>query len=80
VIKTPHKIAFFGPARDGRVQRCIQHELGLLKCRQLVKVAQELKKSQIAWQVGFADATKHPQVRLEQGKQALGPVFMGSSP
>src|SRR5262249_60784790 len=30
----------------------------------------------VSWQVGFADAAKHPKVRLEQRKQALGPVLM----
>src|SRR6266571_5398925 len=30
----------------------------------------------IPWQVGFADTTKHPQIGLEQGKQALRPILM----
>jgi hypothetical protein len=33
--------------------------------RQLMKVAQELKEAHISRQVGFAEAPKHPQVRLE---------------
>src|SRR5215471_1424967 len=41
-----------------------------------MKVAQELKEAQIARQVGFAEAPKHPQIRLEQGEQALCPVLM----
>ena len=54
----------------------MQDEFGLLKRRQLVKVVQELKEPQIPWQVRFADATKYPQVRLQQRKQALCPVFV----
>src|SRR4029450_7774995 len=42
-VQAPPTIALSGFARDGRVQRGIQDHLGLLKCRQLIKVAQELK-------------------------------------
>src|SRR5215831_12382692 len=41
-----------------------------------MKVAQELKETQIARQVGFAEAPKHPQIRLEYGEQTLCPVLM----
>src|SRR5215471_13572162 len=41
-----------------------------------MKVAQELKEAQIARQVGFAEAPKHPQIRLEYGEQTLCPVLM----
>src|SRR5207244_6940044 len=34
------------------------------------------KEAHIARQVGFAEASKDPQVWLEQGKQTLGPIFM----
>ena len=76
MVKAPHKIAFFGPARDGRVQRRVQDEFGLFKRRQLVKVAQELQEPQIPRQIRFADAAKDPQRRLQQREQTLGPVFM----
>jgi hypothetical protein len=76
VVQAPDKIALSGFARDGRVQRGIQDHLGLLKRRQLRKVAQELKEPDIPWQVDFAHATKHPQVRLQQRKQAFRPVLM----
>ena len=68
MVERLHKISLSGPARDGRVQRRIQNELGLLKRRQLVKVAQELKEPDVPRQIRFADASKHPQIRLEQGE------------
>ena len=80
MVQTFDKIALSGSARNGRVQRRIQDQLGLLKRGQLVKVAKKLKEPQIARQVGFADTPKHPQVRLEQGKQALRPVLMHLTP
>jgi len=58
VVQAPDKIALSGLAREGRVQRGIQDHLGLLKCCQLIKVAQELKEPDIAWQVGFAETPK----------------------
>src|SRR5215813_10218513 len=76
MVETPDKITLSGLVGNGRVQRCIQDHLGLLKRCQLMKVAQELKEAHIPWQVGFAETPKHPQVRLEQRKQALGPVLM----
>jgi hypothetical protein len=33
-------------------------------------------ESHIPRQVRFADAPKHPQVRLEQGEQTLRPILM----
>jgi hypothetical protein len=39
-------------------------------------VPQELKEPEIPRQVGFADATKHPQVGLQQGEEALRPILM----
>jgi hypothetical protein len=46
VVQAPDKIALSGFARDGRVQRGIQDHLGLLKRRQLIKVAQALKDNE----------------------------------
>src|SRR4030095_9829584 len=41
-----------------------------------MKVAQELEESHIPRQSRFADASKHSQVGLQQGKEALGSVLM----
>ena len=65
MVQAPDKITPSGFARDGRVQRGIQDHLGLLERRELMKVAQELKEAQIARQVGFVEAPKHPQIGLE---------------
>src|SRR5262249_11970182 len=45
-----------------------------------MKVAQELEESYVPRQIRFADASKHAQVRLEQGEQALCPVLMHVTP
>src|SRR5215510_6638893 len=45
-----------------------------------MKVAQELEESSVPRQIRFADASKHAQVRLEQGEQALCPVLMHVTP
>jgi hypothetical protein len=42
----------------------------------LTEIAQELKETQVPWQVALADPTKHPQIRLEQGKETLRSVLM----
>jgi len=76
VVQVPDKIAFSGFARNGRVQRGIHDHVGLLKRRQLRKVAQELQEPDIPWQGGFAHTTKGPQVRLEQGEQTLCPILV----
>ena len=47
MVQAPDKIALSGFARDGRVQRGIQDHLSLLKRRQVIKVAQELKEPDI---------------------------------
>jgi hypothetical protein len=80
VVQAPNKITCPRSARDGRVQRRIQDHLSLLKRIELPKVAQELKKAQVARQGRFADAAEHPQVGLEQREQTLGPIFMDVTP
>jgi hypothetical protein len=45
-----------------------------------MKVAQELEESHIPRQMRFADASKHAQVRLKQGEQALRSVLMHVTP
>src|SRR5215475_1209282 len=76
MVETPDKITLSGSAGNGWVQRRIQNHLGLLERRQLMKVAQELEESHIPWQIHFADASKHAQVGLQQGKEALRSVLM----
>src|SRR5215831_14007141 len=80
MVETPDKITLPGLAGNGRVQRRTQNHLGLLERRQLMKVAQELEESYIPRQIRFADASKHTQVWLEQGEQALCPVLMHVTP
>src|SRR5215471_11319278 len=76
MVETPDKIPLSGLARNGWVQRRIQNHLGLLERRQLMKVAQELEESHIPRQIHFAEASKHSQVGLQQGKEALRSVLM----
>ena len=76
MVQALDKIALSGFAGDGWIQRCIQDHLGLLKRRQLVKVAQELEEPYIARQIRFADTPKHPQIGLQQRKEALRPILM----
>src|SRR5215470_6533548 len=76
MVETPDKITLLGLAGNGWVSRRIQDHLGLLKRRQLMKVAQELKEAHIPWQGGFADPSKHPQIGLQQRKEALRPMLM----
>jgi hypothetical protein len=35
-----------------------------------------LKEAHVSWEVVFAETPKHPQVRLEQGEQALRPILV----
>jgi len=48
----------------------------VLKGIALAKVPQELKESDMPWQVAFTDTTKHSQVGFEQRKQALGSILV----
>jgi hypothetical protein len=65
-----------GSARDGWISGRLQDHFGLFKRTQMPKVPQELKEPQIPRQVALTETTKHPQVRLEYGEQALRPVLM----
>src|SRR4029434_407778 len=76
MVETPDKIPLPGLVGNGWVQRRIQNHLGLLERRQLMKVAQELEESYIPRQMHFAEASKHSQVGLQQGKEALRSVLM----
>ena len=76
MVQTFDEIALSGSAGNGRVQRRIQNHLGLLERRQLMKVAQELEESHLPRQMRFAEASKHSQVGLQQGKEALRSVLM----
>src|SRR4030095_3283853 len=46
----------------------------------LTKVAQELKEPDVAGEVGFAETSEHPQIRLEQGEQALRAILVHVTP
>jgi hypothetical protein len=76
VIKTLDKFSLFGPICHGGIPCRLQDQLGLLERMALTKVPQELKEPHVPRQVRFADAPKHPQVRLEQGEQTLRPILM----
>src|SRR5215831_13332339 len=39
-------------------------------------ITTELKEAHISRKGGFAEAPKHPQVRLEQGEQTLRPILV----
>jgi hypothetical protein len=66
VVQASDKITRPRSAREGRVQRRIQDALRRLERIELPKVAKELKEAQVARQGRLADASKHPQVGLEQ--------------
>ena len=46
----------------------------------MAKVPQELKESDIPWEVVFTDTTKHVQIGLEQRQQALGAILVHVPP
>lgn len=80
MVESFDKITLSGRAGNGRIQRRIQDHFGLLECIQLTRVPQELQEAQVPRQSGFADASKHVQVRLEQRKQTLRPMLMHVTP
>ena len=45
-----------------------------------MKVAQKLKEAHIARQIRFADPPKHPQIGLQQRKEAFRPILMHVPP
>src|SRR5262247_798120 len=80
MVQASDQLSLSGSACNSRVEGRIQDHLGLLTCVVLTKVPQELKEAHIAWQVGFAEASKDPQVRLEQGEQTLRPILVHVTP
>ena len=54
----------------------LQDQFGLLERIALTEVPQELKEPDVPWQGEFTDPTEHPQVGLEQRKQALRAILM----
>jgi hypothetical protein len=76
VVHAPDKIPLLGPPRHGRVSRGIPDQLGRLTRRQLTIMAKPWKAPAVSRQMHVADATQHPQVRLEPRAQALRPVLM----
>src|SRR5215472_14391594 len=80
MIQVLHKFSPPGLPCNGGVERRSQDQFGLLECSLVPKVPQELKEPHVPWQVALTEATKHPQVRLEQREQTLGPIFMDITP
>ena len=76
MVKALHKFSLPGSAGNGWIARGLHDQLRLLECIPLTHVPQELKEPEVSWQIEFADATKHPTVRLEQGEQALRPILV----
>ena len=69
VVQAPDKIALSGFARDGRIQRSIQNHLGLLKRRQLIKVAQEMNYPAASCEVS------NPRWRVAMARQFGGEIL-----
>src|SRR6266702_1216211 len=80
MVYASDKISLAGSARNGWLQRRLEDHCGLFKGVLLTKVAQELQEPNIPRQVGFAHTTKHAQIRLEQGEQALRAVLVDVTP
>src|SRR5215217_9583635 len=76
VIKTRDKFPLFGPTGNRGVQGRLQDQCGLLERIQLPKVPEELKESDVPWQVTLAETTEHAQIGLEQRKQTLRTILM----
>ena len=76
MVKTCDECTPPGSARDGGISGRLQDQFGLLKRTQMPKVAQELQEAYVARYVKRTNATKDPQVRLEEEKQTRRPVLM----
>jgi hypothetical protein len=76
VGKTLDHFSLFGPTGNAEVSRRLQDQLRLLERVLLTEVPQELKESDIPWQVELTHTLKHPQVRLAQRTHTLGPMLM----
>jgi hypothetical protein len=73
VVQALDPIALFGPTGHRRVSRGLEDQLGLLKRRQLGKVAQALKAPPIPRQRRLTAPPNHSQGGFEPGTQALRP-------
>lgn len=60
MVYTLHKFSSPSLTCNGGVERRPYDQFRLFKGILLTKVAQELKEAQIAWQIRFAEAPKHP--------------------
>ena len=76
MVQAFDKFSPSGSAGDGWIERCLQDQLGLLERILVSKVPQELKEAHVSRQGALADPAQDPQVRLEQGKQALHPILV----
>src|SRR2546422_9425386 len=80
MVYTPHKFSSPSLTCNERVERRPQDQLRLFKGVLLTKVPQELKEADVAREVGFAETSKNPQERLEQGEQTLRPMLVHVTP
>jgi hypothetical protein len=76
MVYTLHKFSSPSLTCNGGIERRPYEQLRLCKGVLLTKVAQEWKEADVAREVGFAEASKDPQVRLEQGEQTLRPMLV----
>src|SRR5215831_78335 len=80
MVYTLHKFSSPSLTCNGGVERRPYDQLRLFNGILLTKVSQELKEADVAREVGFAEASKDPQVRLEQGEQTLRPMLVHVTP
>ena len=80
MVYTPHKFSSPSLTCNSGVKRRPYDQLRLFTGVLLTKVAQELKEPDVAREVGFAETSEHPQIRLEQGEQALRAILVHVTP
>src|SRR5215475_12332004 len=71
MIQASDQLSLSGSACNRWVESRIQDHLGLLARILVSEVTEELKEADVAREVGFAETSEHPQIRLEEGEQAL---------
>src|SRR5262245_60342558 len=76
MVKTREKLSLSGSAGTGWLSCRLSDQFGLLARIPFTNVPEKWKAPDIPWQVGFAETTKHPQIGLQEGKQALGSLIM----
>ena len=76
MVKTLDKFSLFGSAGNGKIERRLQDQFGLLERIALTKVPQELKEPNVPWQVALTETPKHVQVGLQQGEETLRAILV----